>query len=163
MLPDKDEGKRRLRRLHLHASVFLQGSMVVLELGRDTAGFNNSAVCTHAPATFTFPARALPLGAEVLDLAPSVRTRGLELDLEPAPRVKVWCLGEALGPAPGDPELLSAFNVDSHSARASAEAGPDFPEKAWVPDDTDPGLPETSTTEWTVCTGVSEETQVRSV
>ena len=111
------------------------------------AGFNNSAACTHAPATFTFAARALRL----------------VLDPYPAPGVKVWCLGKALGPAPGDPELLSAFNADSHSARASAEAGPDFPEEAWVPVDTDPGPPETSTTEWTVCTGVSEEIQVRSV
>ena len=61
---------------------------------------------------------ALRLGAEVLDLAPSVGTQGseLDLDLDPAPGVKVWCLGEALGPAPGDPELLSAFNADSHSA-----------------------------------------------
>ena len=96
-------------------------------------------------------------------LAPSVGTRGSELDLGPAPGVKVWCLGEALGPAPGDPELLSAFNADSHSARASVEAGHDFPEEACVPVDTDLGLPETSTTEWTVRTGVSEETQVRSV
>ena len=102
---------------------------------------------------------ALCLGAEVLDLARLVRTQGSELDLDPAPGVKVWCLGEALGPAPGDPELLSAFNADLHSARASAEAGPDFLEEAWVPVDTDPGLPETSTTEWTVCTGMSEETQ----
>ena len=86
---------------------------------------------------------ALRLEAEVLDLAPSVGTRGSELDLDPAPGVKVWCLGEALGPAPGDPELFSAFNADSHSARASAEAGPDFPEEAWVPVDTDPGPPET--------------------
>ena len=106
---------------------------------------------------------ALCLGAEVLDLARLVRTQGSELDLDPAPGVKVWCLGEALGPAPGDPELLSAFNADSHSARASAEAGPDFQEEAWVPVDTDPELPETSTTEWTVCTGMSKEAQVRSV
>ena len=105
---------------------------------------------------------ALRLEAEVLDLAPSVGTRGSELDLDPAPEVKVWCLGEALGPAPGDPELLSACNADSHSARASVEAGPDFPEEAWVPVDTDPGLPETQT-EGTIRTGVSEETQVSSV
>ena len=114
------------------------------------------------PATFTFAARALRLGAVVLDLAPLVWTRGSELDLDPAPGVKVWRLGEALGPAPGDPELLSACNADSHSARASVEAGPDFPEEAWVPVDTDPGLPETQT-EGTVRTGVSEETQVSSV
>ena len=91
------------------------------------------------------------------------RDSGPRLDLDPAPGVKVWCLGKALGPAPGDPELLSAFNADSHSARASAEAGPDFPVEAWVPVDTDPGPPETNTTEWTVCTGASEETQVRYV
>ena len=139
------------------------GLLVFGELGRDAVGFNNSAACTHTPATYTFPARALRLGAEVLDLALSVGTRGSELDLNPAPGVKVWCLGEVLGPAPGDPELLSAFKADSHSARASAEAGPDFLEEAWVPVDTDPGPPETSTTEWTVCSGVSEETQVRSV
>ena len=42
---------------------------------------------------------ALRLGAEVLDLAPSVGTRGSELDLDPVPEVKVWYLGEALGPA----------------------------------------------------------------
>ena len=137
---------------------FLLGLLVVLELGRDAAGLNNSAACTHAPATFTFPAMGLRLEAEVLDLAPSVGIRGSELDLDPAPGVKVWCLGEA----PGDPELLSACNADSRSARASAEAGPDFPEEAWVVVDTDPGLPETHT-EGTVRTGVSEETQVSSV
>ena len=90
---------------------FFLGLLVFLELGRDAAGFNNSAACTHAPAIFTFAARGLRLGAEVLDLAPSVGTRGSELDLEPAPRLKVWCLGEALGPAPGDPELLSTRTV----------------------------------------------------
>ena len=101
------------------------------------------------PATFTFAARALRLGAVVLDLAPFVGTRGSELDLDPAPGVKVWSLGEVQGPAPGDPELLSACNADSHSARASDKARPDFPEEAWVPVDTDPGLPETRI-EWTV-------------
>ena len=68
---------------------FLLGLLVVWELGRDAAGFNNSAACTHAPVTFIFPAMALRLGAEVLDLAPSVGTRGSELDLDPAPGVKV--------------------------------------------------------------------------
>ncbi|WP_419634151.1 hypothetical protein, partial [Thiolapillus sp.] len=58
---------------------------------------------------------------------------------------------------------MSACNADSRSARASAEAGPDFPEEAWVPVDTDPGPPETSATLLTVCSGASEETQVRSV
>ena len=125
-------------------------------------GFFNSAAYTQASSTFTFAAMASRLGAEVHDLAPSVGTRGSELDLDPAPGVKVWCLGEVLGPAPGDPELLSVCNADSHSARASAEAGPDFPEEAWVPVDTDPGLPETQI-EGTVRTGVSEETQVSSV
>ena len=86
---------------------------------------------------------------------PGAGMRGSELDLDPAPRVKVWCLGKALGPAPGDPELLSVFNADSHSTRVSVEAGPDFPEEAWVPVVTSPGPPETCTTEWTVCTGVS--------
>ena len=138
---------------------FSLGLLVFFELGPDAAGFNNLAACTHAPATFTFAASALRLGAEVLDLAPSVGTRGSELYLDPAPGVKVWCLGEA----PGDPELLSACNADSCSARALAEAGPDFPEEAWVPVDTDQGPPGTSATETTVCTGVSEETQVRSV
>ena len=56
-----------------------------------------------APATFTFVARALRLVPVVLDLALSVGARGSELDLDPAPGVKVWCLGEVLGPAPGDP------------------------------------------------------------
>ena len=46
------------------------------------------------PATFIFPATALRLEAEVLDLTPSVRARGSELDLDSAPGVKVWCLGE---------------------------------------------------------------------
>ena len=145
------------------STTFLLGLLVFFELGRDAAGLNNSAACTHAPATFTFPAMALRLAAEVLDLAPSVGTRGSELDFDPAPGVKVWCWGEILGPAPGDPELLSAFNADSHSARASIEADPDFPKEAWVPVDTDQGPPETCTTEWTVCTGMSEETQVRCV
>ena len=47
--------------------VFLK-LLVFLEFGRDAAGFNNSAACTHAPTTFTFLAMALHLGAEVLDL-----------------------------------------------------------------------------------------------
>ena len=140
---------------------FFLGLLVFFELGRDAAGFNNSAACTHAPATFTFVAMALRLVPVVLDLAPLVGTRGSELDLDPAPGVKVWCFGEALGPAPGDPELLSARNADSHSARASVEAGLDFPEEAWVPVDTDLGLPETQIA-GTVRTGVSEETQVSS-
>ena len=120
---------------------FSLGLLVFFGLGRDAAGFNNLAACTHTPAAFTFAARALRLGAEVLDLAPSVRTQNWTLTQPPG--VKVWCLGEVLCPAPGDPELLSACNADSHSARASAEAGPDFPEEAWVPVDTDPGPPET--------------------
>ena len=92
-----------------------------------------STIRQHAPTprNLPFPAMAMRLGAEVLDLAPSVGTRGSELDLDPAPGVKIWCLGEALGPAPGYPELLSACNADSHSARASVEAGSDFPEEAW--------------------------------
>ena len=134
---------------------FFLGLVVVSELGRDAAGFNSSAACTHAPATFTFPAMALCLGAEVLNLAPSVGIRGSQLDLDPAPRVKVSCLGKALGPAPGNPELLSVSNADSHSTRVSVEAGPDFPEEAWVPVDTDPGPPETCTTELTACSGAS--------
>ena len=83
------------------------------------------------PRNFHLSGNGLAKGAEVLDLAPSVGIRGSELDLDPAPGIKIWCSGEALGPAPGDPELLSACNPDSHSARASAEAGPDFPEEAW--------------------------------
>ena len=71
-------------------------------------------------------------------------------------------MGEALGPALGDPELLSACNADSHSARESDEAGPSLLEEAWVPVDTDPELPETQI-EGKVQTGVSEETQVSSV
>ena len=90
------------------------------------------------------------LGADIPDLAPSVRALGSELDLDPAPGVKVWCLEEELGPAPEDLELLSASNADSHNARTSVEAGSDFQEKAWVPVDTDPGPPETYTTERTV-------------
>ena len=134
----------------LFPSPFFLGLLVFLELVRDAAGFNNSAACTHAPATFTFPAMALRLGAEVPNLTPSVRAWGSELDLDLAPRVKVWCLGEELGPAPGDPDLLSTCKADSRSARASAEAGPDFSEEAWLPVDTDPGQPETHTTERTV-------------
>ena len=86
---------------------------------------------------------ALCLGAEVPDLAQWVGALGSELDHDPTPGVKVWCLEEELGPALEDPELLSTSNVDSHSARASFEAGPDFSEEAWVPVNTDPGLPET--------------------
>ena len=80
---------------------FSLGLVLFFELGRDAAGFSNSAACTHAPATFTFAARALRLVPVVLDLAPLVGTRGSELDLDPAPGVKVWCLEEVLGPAPG--------------------------------------------------------------
>ena len=109
---------------------FFLGLLVFLELGQDAAGLNSYAAFTHAPTTFTFPARALRRGDEVSDLAPSVGARGSELDLDPAPGVKVWCLEEALGPAPGDPELLSAFNADSRSARASFEAHPTSPEEA---------------------------------
>ena len=121
---------------------FSLGLVLFFEFGQDAAGFSISAACTHAPATFTFAARALRLVPVVLDLAPLVGTRYSELHLDPAPGVKVWFLREVLGPAPGDPELLSACNADSRCTRASAEAGPDFPEEAWVPVDTDPGPPE---------------------
>ena len=97
---------------------------------------------------------ALLLEAEDLDLAPSVRALGSELGFDPALGIKVWCLEEELGPAPEDPELLCASNTDLHSAQASVEAGPDFPEEAWALVDTDPGPLETYTTEWTVCTRV---------
>ena len=82
---------------------------------------------THAPATFTFPAGALHPEAEVPNLAPSVGARGSELGLDPAPGVKVWCLGEGLGPALADPDLLSTCKADSHSARVSVKASPAFP------------------------------------
>ena len=108
----------------LFPAPFFLGLFVFLELGQDAAVFNDSAAFTHAPATFTFPARALRREAEVPHLAPSVGARGSELDPDPAPRVKVWCLGAELGPAPGDPELLSACNADSHSARCWMKLAP---------------------------------------
>ena len=78
---------------------FFLEELVAFSEGQGVTGFWNSAACTHAPATFTFLAMALRLGAEVLDLSPSVGARGSELDLDPAPGVKDWCLGEALGQA----------------------------------------------------------------
>ena len=120
-----------------------------LAMGLDAADFVNSTSFIRDAATFTFPAGARSPEAEVTDLAPSVGARSPGQDLDPALGVKVWCWGEELGPAPGDPERLSACNADSHNARASDKAGPDFPEEAWVPVDTDPGLPETRI-EWTV-------------
>ena len=103
----------------------------------------NSAVFTHTPAIFTFPAGALNPVAEVPDLVPSVRTQGSELDFDPAPGVNVWCLDEELGPAPGDPELLSAWNAVLHSAPVSGKSGSDFQEEVWIPVDTNPGPLET--------------------
>ena len=159
--------QRRLRRLHLHTSIVFQRSKAIKSFHWVVL-----ALCFSVAVSFLFKGagrfcrvagccRIFELGR--MHLVPSVGTRGSELDPDPAPGVKVWYLGEALGPAPGDPERLSACNADSRKARASAEAGPDFPEEAWVPVDTDPGPPETCTTEWTVCTGVSEETKMRSV
>ena len=112
-------------------------------MGRDAPGFLNSVALTQAPGTFTSPAGAVRPEAEAPDLASSVGAWRSELDRHPAPGVKVRCSGEELGPAPRDPELSSTFNADSHNARASAEAGPDFSEEAWVPVDTDLGPPET--------------------
>ena len=122
---------------------FFLGVPFGLAVGRDATGFLNSVALTHAPATFTFPAGALRPEAEVPDLAPSVGAWGSELELDPAPWVKVWCSGEELGPALGDTDLLSTCKADSCSALASVEAGPDFLQEAWVPVDTDPGPPET--------------------
>ena len=82
---------------------------------------------------------------------------------DPALGVKVWCLKEEQGPPPRDPDLLSTCNVDSHSSRALVEASPDFLDEDWVPAETDLGLPEEETIQRTVCTRVSEETQLRSV
>ncbi|WP_419606177.1 hypothetical protein [Thiolapillus sp.] len=101
MLPDKDEGRdvcdasismpvssskdpKRLKVLigsswpfaFLSPFPFFFKVLVAFAEGRDAAGFLNSAVCTHAPATFTFPAMAVRLGAEDPDLARSVGTRG---------------------------------------------------------------------------------------
>ena len=96
------------------------------------------------PCNLHLPAIAWRLGAEILDLAPSVGTRGSELDPDQAHRVKVWCLEEDLGQAPGDRELLSACIADPHSARALDEASPVFPEEALVPIYTNPGPPDTN-------------------
>ena len=117
---------------------------VVLAAGIDATGFVNSGAFTHA--TFTIPATALSLRTTVPDLAPSVGVRGSELDLDPSPGIIVLRLVEKLGPAPGDPELLSACNAGSHGAPASDEASPDFPEEDWVLVDTDPGATEIVTT-----------------
>ena len=69
---------------------------------------------------------------------------------------------EEQGPVPGHPNLSSACNANSHSSRASAEAGPDFPEADCIPVETDLGLPEEDTIQTTVYIGASKETQVRS-
>ena len=113
-----------------------------LAMGLDATDFVNSAAFIRDAVTFTFPAGARSPEAEVTDLTPSVGALGSGLDLDPALGVKTWCWGEELGPAPGDPDLLSACNTDSHSGRASDEAGPDFPEEDQVPVKTGPGQPE---------------------
>ena len=62
----------------------------------------------------------------------------------------------------GSAEPLEPFEpvADSHGTRMSADAGPDFPEEAWVPADTDPGPPEARILDCTVPSGWSENTQV---
>ena len=77
------------------STTFLLGAVgVFFVLGRDAAGFNNSAACTHAPAAFTFPAMALCLRAEVPDLASSVGTRGPDWTLTQPPGSKSGAWGK---------------------------------------------------------------------
>ena len=53
--------------------------------------------------------------------------------------------------------------VDSHGTLVSADTDPDFPGEAWVPADTDPGLPEARRLDCSVLSGRSENTQVSVV
>ena len=53
--------------------------------------------------------------------------------------------------------------ADSQGTRASADTVLDFLEEAWVPADTDPGLPEERTLDSVVLSGQSENTQVNEV
>ena len=87
---------------------------------------------------------------------------GLWTGLWLGPRSQIWCLEGELGPALGEPDLLSTCNEDLHSSRVSDETGPDFPEEDWVPAEIDPGLPEVGTIQRAGCIWVSEEIQVKS-
>ena len=59
--------------------------------------------------------------------------------------------GDAVLEGPAEPLSDSEPVADSHGTRGSADAGPDFPERAWVPADTDPGPPEAlNRPEWAV-------------
>ena len=53
--------------------------------------------------------------------------------------------------------------ADSHGTRASANTVLDFLEEAWVPADTDPGLPDERTLDSVILSGRSENTQVNEV
>ena len=66
----------------------------------------------------------------------------------------------------GSAEPLSVskeHSVDLHGTRASADTILDFPEEAWVPVDTDPGLPEEHMLDSVILSGQSENTQVNEV
>ena len=134
----------------LYPPPFFFEVLVGLAVGGDAADFVNSAAFTHAFATFIFLAGAFRPEAEVPVQAPSVESRAAEMDFDPAPGVKVLRSKEELGPATGDPHLLTACNEESNNTRASGEAGPDFPKEDCLPVDTDPGLPEIHTTEETL-------------
>ena len=132
--------QRHQRHLHLHASVILQQSIFVVNFKRIilalrwpitttfllgvVVGFGSSVRCRwfrkvssiqpcphhlHLPSKSCAPRSVDPQAGAIC------QAQGSEVD--PAPRVKVWCLGEELGPAPGDPDLLSTCNADSRSAR----------------------------------------------
>ena len=62
-----------------------------------------------------------------------------------------------------EPLTVSELFAGSHGTRASADAGLDLPEEAWVPADTDPGPPEERTEDRAVLSGRSEKTHVSDV
>ena len=53
--------------------------------------------------------------------------------------------------------------ADMHGIRASADTGPDLPDEAWVPADTDPGPPEARKLSCTILSGRSENIEVSVV
>ena len=148
----------------------LGGTWGLLE-GVEHMGCENPSTSTRTPSTLTlvgehldddessfevtvFKGQAEPLGALLEGAAESLDAilGGLAEPLE-----AVW--GESAEPLSVSEEHLA----DSPGTWASADTILDFPEEAWVPVDTDPGLPDKRTLDSVVLSGRSENTQVNVV
>ena len=146
----------------------LGGTWGLLE-GVECLGCENPSTSTRTPSTLTLVGEHLDDDESSFEVAvfkgPALRcTFGGSCRTL---RCHFWGIGGTpRGRFGGSAEPLSVSEehwANSHGTRMSADTVLDFPEEAWVPVETDPGLPNERTLDSVVLSGRSENTQVNEV